>query len=80
VASAVRGPGLGRRLLCRPPPRSPLRAEVKALQADIARLACGVPARMRDLPSRVVVYLLLVGCLFGELGYRQVWRVSANIS
>ena len=30
--------------------------------------------RVRDLPSRVVVYLLLAGCLFAELGYRQVWR------
>ena len=26
------------------------------------------------LPSRVVVYLLLAGCLFAELGYRQVWH------
>jgi len=24
---------------------------------------------MRDLPSRVVVYLLLAACLFPELGY-----------
>ncbi len=30
--------------------------------------------RVRDLPSRVVVYLLLAGCLFGELGYRKVWQ------
>ena len=30
--------------------------------------------RVRDLPSRVVVYLLLAGCLFGEVGYRGVWR------
>jgi hypothetical protein len=30
--------------------------------------------RVRDLPSRVVVYLLLAGCLFADLGYRQVWR------
>lgn len=30
--------------------------------------------RVRDLPSRVVVYLLLAGCLFAELGYRQVWQ------
>lgn len=28
---------------------------------------------MRLLPARVVVYLLLAGCLFAELGYRQVW-------
>jgi hypothetical protein len=30
--------------------------------------------RVRDLPSRVVVYLLLAGCLFAELGYGQVWH------
>ena len=33
-----------------------------------------VQSRVRDLPSRVVVYLLLAGCLFAELGYRQVWH------
>jgi hypothetical protein len=33
-----------------------------------------VQSRMRDLPSRVVVYLLLAGCLFAELGYVQVWQ------
>jgi hypothetical protein len=31
-------------------------------------------ARIRDLPSRVVVYLLLAACLFPEVGYRGVWR------
>lgn len=30
--------------------------------------------RVRDLPSRVVVYLLLAGCLFADMGYRQVWQ------
>jgi hypothetical protein len=30
--------------------------------------------RLRDLPSRVVVYLLLAACLFPELGYPGVWR------
>ena len=30
--------------------------------------------RVRVLPARVVVYLLLAGCLFAELGYRQVWH------
>lgn len=36
--------------------------------------------RVRDLPSRVVVYLLLAGCLFAELGYRQVWqRLTAGL-
>ncbi len=34
-------------------------------------------ARIRVLPSRVVVYLLLAGCLFAELGYRQVWHKLA---
>ena len=33
-----------------------------------------VQRRARDLPARVVVYLLLGGCLFAELGYPQVWR------
>jgi hypothetical protein len=33
-----------------------------------------VEARLRDLPSRVVVYLLLAACLFPEVGYRGVWR------
>jgi hypothetical protein len=33
-----------------------------------------VQRRVRDLPARVVVYLLLAGCLFEELGYPQVWR------
>lgn len=30
--------------------------------------------RIRLLPARVVVYLILAGCLFAELGYGQVWR------
>ena len=32
-----------------------------------------VQRRVRDLPSRVVVYLLLAACLFPELGYPGVW-------
>lgn len=36
-----------------------------------------VQRRVRDLPSRVVVYLLLAGCLFPEVGYRGVWRKLA---
>ncbi|MGH3831220.1 MAG: transposase domain-containing protein, partial [Pseudonocardiaceae bacterium] len=32
-----------------------------------------VLARIRDLPSRVVVYLLLAAGLFAEVGYGQVW-------
>ena len=42
---------------------------------DQALAATGTTqARLRVLPSRVVVYLLLAGCLFAELGYRQVWQ------
>lgn len=48
---------------------------------DEALAATGrVQARIRDLPSRVVVYLLLAGCLFPELGWRQVWqRLTAGL-
>lgn len=39
-----------------------------------------VQARVRDLPSRVVVYLLLAGCLFADLGYGQVWhRLTSSL-
>ena len=39
-----------------------------------------VQQRVRDLPSRVVVYLLLAGALFTECGYRQVWaRLTAGL-
>jgi hypothetical protein len=31
-------------------------------------------SRIRDLPARVVVYLLLAACLFPEVGYPGVWR------
>ncbi|WP_311137181.1 transposase domain-containing protein [Streptomyces sp. I6] len=42
---------------------------------DEALKATGrVQERLRDLPSRVVVYLLLAGCLFPEVGYLGVWR------
>jgi Insertion element 4 transposase N-terminal/Transposase DDE domain len=30
--------------------------------------------RVRLVPARVTVYLLLAGCLFAELGYCQVWQ------
>lgn len=33
-----------------------------------------VEKRRRCVPSRVVVYLLLAGCLFPEVGYSGVWR------
>jgi hypothetical protein len=37
--------------------------------------------RLRLLPARVVVYLLLAGCLFAELGYPQVWtKLTAGLS
>jgi hypothetical protein len=39
-----------------------------------------VQRRVRDLPSRVVVYLLLAAGLFAEIGYRQVWaRLTAGL-
>jgi hypothetical protein len=39
-----------------------------------------VQQRVRDLPSRVVVYLLLAAALFVECGYRQVWaRLVAGL-
>jgi hypothetical protein len=39
-----------------------------------------VQKRLRDLPSRVVVYLLLAAGLFAELGYGQVWaRMIAGL-
>ncbi|WP_147404332.1 IS4 family transposase, partial [Nocardia panacis] len=39
-----------------------------------------VQARVRDLPSRVVVYLLLAGALFEGMGYSQVWsRLVAGV-
>lgn len=39
-----------------------------------------VRTRVRDLPSRVVVYLLLAAALFEGQGYRQVWaRLCAGL-
>jgi hypothetical protein len=48
---------------------------------DQALAATGTTqARLRVLPSRVVVCLLLAGCLFAELGYRQVWhKLTASL-
>ncbi|GAA0554741.1 IS4 family transposase [Paractinoplanes ferrugineus] len=40
---------------------------------DILAVTGRTQARTRLLPARVVMYLLLAGCLFAELGYRQVW-------
>ena len=40
-----------------------------------------VQARVRDLPSRVVVYLLLAVGLFAEVGYGQVWaKLTAGLA
>jgi hypothetical protein len=37
-------------------------------------------SRIRALPARVVVYLLLAGALFAEQGYREVWqRLTAGL-
>nr|WP_275426189.1 transposase domain-containing protein [Nocardia arizonensis] len=41
---------------------------------DAALEATGaVQSWVRLLPSRVVVYLLLAGALFADIGYRGVW-------
>jgi hypothetical protein len=46
----------------------------------VLQQTCRVQRRIRDLPARVVVYLVLAGCLFGELGYGQVWhRLAAGL-
>src|SRR5687768_6020928 len=41
---------------------------------EALRGARAVQSRLRDLPSRVVVYLVLAACLFPEVGYPGVWR------
>lgn len=48
---------------------------------DAALASTGtVQQRLRDLPSRVVVYLLVAAGLFAELGYGQVWaRMTAGL-
>lgn len=49
---------------------------VDAVLADASR----VQRRVRLLPSRVVVYLLLAGGLFSDMGWSQVWsRLSAGL-
>jgi hypothetical protein len=41
----------------------------------------GSQTRLRVLPSRVVVYLLLAGALFNGIGYEQVWsRLVAGLT
>ena len=48
---------------------------------DAALIETGrVQRRVRALPARVVVYLLLAAALFAECGYRQVWaRMIAGL-
>lgn len=48
---------------------------------DAALEATGaMQSRVRLLPSRVVVYLLLAGALFADIGYRGVWaRLCAGL-
>ena len=37
-------------------------------------------ARLRELPSRVVVYLVLSACLFPDIGYTRVWaKLTAGL-
>jgi hypothetical protein len=50
---------------------------VDAVLAETGR----IQRRIRDLPSRVVVYLLLAAALFEGCGYRQVWaRLVAGLT
>lgn len=47
---------------------------------DVLTGAGGLQQRVRVLPSRVVVYLLLAGALFEDLGWGQVWaRLTASL-
>jgi transposase IS4-like protein/DDE family transposase len=47
---------------------------------DILTTTGTMQARIRDLPSRVVVYVLLAAGLFAECGYRQVWaRLTSGL-
>jgi hypothetical protein len=41
---------------------------------DVLATTRRTESRVRLLPARVVMYLLLAGCLFAELGYQQVWH------
>jgi hypothetical protein len=41
---------------------------------DVLATTKTTQVRVRLLPARVTVYLLLAGCLFAELGYLQVWQ------
>ncbi len=41
---------------------------------DVLAATGATQSRVRLLPARVTVYLLLAGCLFTEVGHRQVWQ------
>lgn len=48
---------------------------------DVLAMTRRTESRVRLLPARVVIYLLLAGCLFAELGYRQVWtKLTSGLS
>jgi hypothetical protein len=48
---------------------------------DVLAATRRTEARTRLLPARVVMYLLLAGCLFAELGYQQVWsKLTSGLS
>lgn len=48
---------------------------------DVLAMTRRTEVRVRLLPARVVMYLLLAGCLFAELGYRQVWsKLTSGLS
>jgi hypothetical protein len=47
---------------------------------DVLAATRRTQSRVRLLPARVVVYLLLAACLFADLGYQQVWsRLVAGL-
>jgi hypothetical protein len=47
---------------------------------DVLAATGRVQTRVRLLPARVVMYLLLAACLFAESGYRQVWcRLTSGL-
>lgn len=58
-----------------------LTQQVPFEMVDEVLVATGaVQRRVRLLPSRVVVYLLLAGVLFAELGYVQVWGNAVKLA
>ncbi len=47
---------------------------------EVLASTMSVQQRVRDLPSRVVVYALLAAGLFADIGHRQVWaRLTAGL-